>query len=250
MERPVVGICVDHVDHFPRPDRDRSYFKLYPSYVDSVIRAGATPLVIPMADDIDALRPLLNLVHGVLFVGGDDYPAEWFGKQTLDCETPVTDTRATFDRAFTDLLLNETRLPILGVCAGLQMMVIATGGSLIQDLPPSELQHRSDPQGYREHALSIAPDSILARAVGTTETTVNSLHHQAVENAGPIMRAVAWAPDGVIEACEIPDHPFRVGVQWHPERMDESADMQTLWRSFVTACETHRLTKGATLDAI
>ncbi|MCA8936975.1 MAG: gamma-glutamyl-gamma-aminobutyrate hydrolase family protein [Planctomycetes bacterium] len=231
MNKPLIGICIDHVRHFPRPDRDRSYLKLYPTYPNAIIAAGGTPLVIPIVPDVNDVRALLSIVQGVVLVGGDDYPAEWFGKTTLPTDAPVTPERANFDREFTRLLYEETDLPVLGVCGGMQMTAIWGGGSLIQHL--GEGVHRDGKEGFSRHAISVTPDSVFARAIGATEIEVNSQHHQAVESVGPEMRVCATAPDGVAEAIEFKNHPFRIGVQWHPERMTGDPHMRSLFETFV-----------------
>lgn len=235
MNKPLIGICTDHVVHFPHPNLDRSYLKLYPSYVHAVLKAGGTPLVIPIVDNVEDIRPLLSLVRGVVMIGSDDYPSEWYGKPTLPTDKPCTPQRAAFDRPFARLLYEETRLPVLAVCGGMQLAGIHSGGALIQDLPNKGVEHRAATDGTRTHGVEVAPGSLLARVTGATALTVNTLHHQAVERTGPRLKATAWAPDGVIEAVEWTDHPFRIGLQWHPERMPEDAAMQKLWRAFVDA---------------
>lgn len=234
MHRPLIGICTDHVRHFPEPDVDRSYLKLYPPYCNSIAEAGATPLVIPIMPRVDDIRPLLSLVQGVLMIGSDDYPAEWYGKAPAATDGPVTPERAAFDREFVRVLYDETDLPVLAICGGMQLAAIFSGGTLIQDLPQAGLPgHRPSPDTTGHHAVEIAPDSILARALGASRIEVNSLHHQAVESTGPRLRVTAHADDGVIEALEFKDHAFRLGVQWHPERMAGDENMARLFRAFV-----------------
>ena len=233
MTKPLIGICTDHVRHFPSPDRDRSYLKLYPQYCNSIIEAGGTPLVIPIVPSVDDIRPLLSLVEGVMLIGSDDYPAEWFGGETLPTDVPVTHERAKFDRELVKLLYDETDLPVFGICGGMQLTAIFSGGRIIQDLPAEPLEHRAGKDGFRRHEISVEPGSVLENALGLSRLEVNSLHHQAVESVGERLRISARASDGVVEAIEFKDHPFRVGVQWHPERMDDQ-NMRKLFQAFVT----------------
>jgi putative glutamine amidotransferase len=198
-----------------------------------VIAAGGTPVVIPIVPDAEDIRPLLELVQGVIIVGGDDYPAEWYGKQTIATDVPVTPQRASFDRAFAKMLFEETDLPVLGVCGGMQLAAIWAGGSLTQHL--GEGVHRDGKEGFARHALEIKPGSVFAKAIGATQIEVNSQHHQAVEKVAGSLVVSATAPDGVIEAIEFADHPFRIGIQWHPERMPESPQMQNLFRALIAA---------------
>lgn len=238
MTKPLIGISVDHVRYFPSPERDRSYLKFYPQYCDAVIAAGGVPVIIPIVPNIADVRPLIDLVQGVVIVGGDDYPSEWFGQRPLSTDNPVTPERANFDRDFVNLLYGETDLPVLGVCGGMQLTAIWSGGSLIQDLPAKgPIIHRAGPDGYRNHDIDIVPDSVFARAVGATNIRVNSLHHQSVKSVKDPVVVSARAPDGVIEAIEFRDHPFRVGVQWHPERMTGDKPMQALFRAFVNTAQ-------------
>ncbi len=238
MSTPLIGICMDHVRHFPAPDRDRSYLKLYPQYCHAVLAAGGTPLLLPVVPDVAALRPLLGLVSGVMLVGSDDYPAEWFDKTTLPTDTPVTPERAKFDREFIRVLLEETSLPVLGVCGGMQLMAIHAGGALIQDLPRGGgIEHRQPATGVGHHDIEIEPDTIFAGIFGE-RTRVNTMHHQAVERVGLNQRVSACAPDGVIEALEHTDHAFRIGVQWHPERMLDDNRSLALFRAFIGASQS------------
>jgi putative glutamine amidotransferase len=112
--------------------------------------------------------------------------------------------------------------PVLGICRGQQCLNVAAGGTLFQDIPSEvvgALDHRVEPRDARAHELAVEPDSRLADLLGATRTAVNSLHHQAVREVAPGFVAVAWAPDGVIEGLERPDHPFAVSVQFHPEEL-------------------------------
>lgn len=237
VTRPVIGICMDHVQDVPNPAFDRSYLKLYPQYVECVIAAGGTPLVIPIVNDPQQVRPLLSLVQGVVTIGSDDYPAAWFGKPTLPTDDPCTPQRAAFDRAFVRMLFEETDLPVLAVCGGMQLAVIHYGGTLVQHLPDhTTLEHRRGPDFYRYHDIDIEPGTTMHAALGTTRTNVNTVHHQAAEAVQPPLRVCARAPDGTIEGIEFTNHRFRLGTQWHPERMAESEPMRRLWQAFVDAC--------------
>lgn len=238
MSKPLIGICMDHVVDFPTPGRDRSYLKLYPTYVHSVLQAGGTPLLLPIVPDPNELRPLLELVAGVVMIGADDYPSAWYGRERKPTDNHVSEVRAAFDRKFVHILYDETDLPVFAVCGGLQLAAIHSGGALIQHLPDrGGLEHREPDKGAAFHAVELDPESRLARACGVTQFEVNSVHHQAVESTAGALKAVAHAPDGVIEACEFTDHEFRIGVQWHPERMEGDVVMARLWRSFVEHAE-------------
>jgi putative glutamine amidotransferase len=235
--KPVIGICTDHVSQVVNPTFDRSYLKLYPQYVDSVVRAGGTPLVIPIVPDTESVRPLLGLVQGVVLIGSDDYPSQWYGKKPLPTDESCTPERATFDRAFIRMLYEETTLPVFAICGGMQLTVIHTGGTLVQHLPDvTQLEHRRGPDFYRYHDIDVVPGSVLHRALGVDRMNVITVHHQAPETVKLPLKVTARATDGVIEGVEFSDHKFRVGVQWHPERMPESEPTQRLWKAFIAAC--------------
>jgi putative glutamine amidotransferase len=237
MNRPVIGICTDHVSQVVNANFDRSYLKLYPQYVDSVVRAGGTPLVIPIVPDVEAVKPLLALVQGIVLIGSDDYPSQWYGKPPLPTDDPCTPERAAFDRSFVRVLYEETKLPVFAICGGMQLTVILGGGTLVQHLPDvTKLEHRRGPDFYRYHDVEITPGTVLHRALGVERLSVITVHHQAPETVKPPLVVSARATDGVIEAVEFPNHRFRVGVQWHPERMPESEPTRQLWKAFIAAC--------------
>ncbi|MBX3460697.1 MAG: gamma-glutamyl-gamma-aminobutyrate hydrolase family protein [Planctomycetes bacterium] len=233
MSKPIIAICTDHVTHFPVPGRDRSYLKLYPQYAYAVLAGGGTPMVLPMLDDVNELRPLLEVAAGVMLVGADDYPAQWFGKQPAPTDDPVTPVRAAFDRAFIKLLMDETDLPVFGVCGGMQLMTIHAGGALVQDLPSAGKQGHKQPDQPQAHEVNVT-GGVFAEVFGS-RTAVNSMHHQAIERPGKNQQVTATAPDGVVEAMQHTDHRFRIGVQWHPERMLNDAGMVKLFQAFVAA---------------
>ena len=245
MNRPLIGICTDHVDCVTPGGKDRSYLKLYPAYVQSVIAAGGIPLVLPVVDDIADIAPLLKSVSGVVMIGADDYPPQWYGGKPHPKEEYCTPQRASFDRALAAYLFDHTDLPLLLICGGMQLACILSGGAMEQHLPdlPGRVEHRDfrDQPQTTSHPIKIDTGSLLHRALGVAGTTVNSMHHQACLNPGPRLRVSAWATDGTIEALEFRDHRWRVGTQWHPERMGSDAVMPNLWNAFVAAAGNQSL---------
>jgi putative glutamine amidotransferase len=135
---------------------------------------------------------------------------------------------------------DQRDLPILAICRGAQLLNVARGGDLYQHLPDDagdKIAHRLPGKGqHAGHEVTVEADSHLARALGgASEAYVNSYHHQAAHRLGRGVRAVAWAPDGVIEGIEIPDREFALGVQWHAEAIVEQAEQLNLFREFVAA---------------
>jgi putative glutamine amidotransferase len=133
-------------------------------------------------------------------------------------------------------------IPTLGICLGLQMMNDAAGGTLVQDIDSeidTDLQHASEPENRRRHEVFIKSGTTLGSILRERELTVNSSHHQAVRNVGAGFRVTAEAPDGVVEGLEDPQHPFYLGVQWHPEDMNGDKSAAALFGAFVEAARRH-----------
>ncbi len=237
MGKPFIGICMDYIVEIDPSGRDRSYLKQYPQYAQAVARAGGVPLALPILPDPEDLRPALEMLDGVVLVGSDDYPAQWYGQQPHPANEPCAPQRSEFDRRFVGMLYDQTTLPVLAICGGMQITAIHYGGGLVQDIPGLGLglvhSDKTSKTGAF-HPVEIIPDSVLARALGATTCVVNSLHHQAVAAVPEGWRAAAFAPDGVIEAMENHAHPFRIATQWHPERMSDDPALG-LWRAFVEA---------------
>jgi putative glutamine amidotransferase len=201
------------------------------------------------------LGPVFERLNGFCFIGGNDYsPAHWNGRAQR-AEELMHPRRDRFDLELARRLLFQTSLPVLGICGGQQLLAVACGGALVQDLrtewKPPVLPHavrdrrEEQVQTYR-HVLRVEPDSLAARATRAVEgrLVTNSFHHQAVQpgREGDGLRATAWAEDGVIEAVEpalgsplARANRFVLGVQWHPERMPDDASQRALFEALVQA---------------
>lgn len=205
--------------------------ELAEGYFESVLKAGATPVVIPPFEDKDALANVLDRVDGLLLSGGGDLNPLFTG------EEPVPQLHAVnYKRDLAELLLirlaYDRQIPMLGICRGIQMLAVALDGSVWQDIgsqQPGQPLLKHDQQldrRYASHTVDIATDSTILRPLlGDGPVAVNSFHHQAVRDAGPRLRVCATAPDGTVEAVESSEHKSILGVQWHPEcfilRQDE-----------------------------
>ncbi|MCB0181209.1 MAG: gamma-glutamyl-gamma-aminobutyrate hydrolase family protein [Anaerolineae bacterium] len=238
---PIIGITTYARDK-------RGNFKLGTEYVDAVRRAGGIPILIPPGEDHQV--ELLDFVDGFILSGGGEVnPALYHGRNH------ETIAWVDYERDFSEIalvrrMLNQN-LPMLCICRGLQVINVALGGTLIEHLPDEvgdRIPHRLPPRDPTEHLISIEPESKLAQIMGQTETTVASWHHQAVRQLAPGLKVVAQAPDGVIEAIEMPAHPWLIGVQWHPE-LTAVADpgQQRLFDALVNAssrCQEQNLTNA------
>jgi putative glutamine amidotransferase len=211
-------------------------------YVASVEQAGGRARVI---DCTSSPRSLVGELHGVLLTGGGDIDPVLYGEDRHDA---VQDAEPGRDEFEIDLARRamDANLPLLGICRGVQVLNVAAGGSLVQDIPSDAAAPASPPHAIEEpknaiaHEVKVEPGSRLARALGTAVAAdqvcrVNSRHHQAVKRLGRSLVAVATAPDGVIEAVERPDAAFCIGVQWHPENFCRSGEFTPLFRAFVQA---------------
>jgi len=204
------------------------------NYVRAIRESGGIPVVLPnTGGNTDRVPEYLELLDGLLMPGGADIPPSEYGEEPHETVELLDDDRFHFEKALIHSWIQETDKPLLGICLGSQWINVATGGSLVQDIP-SELNsnHRDT-----THPVAIEPDSRLARILGSTSVEVNSLHHQAADRIGNGLRAVAKAPDGVVEATETTDPDrFLIGVQWHPEKMMPDNPVQAkLLKAFVEA---------------
>jgi putative glutamine amidotransferase len=217
MKRPVIGIEADvDVNKI-----GRRFARVYEAYYQAAFEGGGNPVLLPPLEGEEAALRALEVADAVVFVGGDDLPAEDYGEEPLVCDTSsaVDGTRYRYGRALVRAAVSRDR-PVLGVCYGHQLLNVALGGALVQDIPiqlPGSLTHRIEVLDA-DHAVEIAPGSRLERIAGTARGTVNSRHHQSVRTPGEGLTVVARSPDGIVEAVEGKGR-FLIGVQWHPERM-------------------------------
>jgi putative glutamine amidotransferase len=245
---PLVGISTSelrtppHVEPLAQSDPARREMALGLDYPRAIDAAGAIGVVIPplAAGDLDAL---LERLDGLLLSGGPDLHPSLYGAEP---HARLGPTDATLDAFELELLrrADAAELPLLAICRGLQALNVARGGTLLQDLPDEvggPVQHRQHQPGrIATHAVRLDPDSRLAGALGESALEVNSFHHQGVRELGRGLRAVAWAPDGVVEGIEAVDRPFAVAVQWHAETLAGRDDHRALFAAFVEAAASRR----------
>ena len=215
MDRPWIGIPT-------RYHEKSEYIGQIRHYLDAILWAGGLPLMIPTTDDREIVREYVNRVHGVLLPGSaTDVDPKHYGAAAHPRLGKLYPERDTTDFTILDSV-EKKNLPLMGICFGIQSLNVYRGGSLIQDIPASvkePLAHEADDgQPTARHIVRIAEDSLIGRLAGRPDVEVNSYHHQSIENVGRNLRAVAFAPDGVVEAVEDTTGRFIVGVQWHPER--------------------------------
>lgn len=217
-------------------------FGINQSYVRALTAAGCAPVLIPIIDDEDRLRAIYDRLDGIVFPGGADVAPQEYGEapiDTLNVIEPARDhTELTLARwAFDD------DLPVLGICRGQQLLNVALGGSLYQDLRyqgATTVDH-SDADGRARNALlhrvRLDPGSRLAQLIDETNVEVNSLHHQAVKAVAGPLRVTGTSDDGVIESLESDSRRFLIAVQWHPEEIDEVPWVRRLFQGFARAAQ-------------
>lgn len=230
----------EQFEPIPEGEPARAEMALGMRYLQAIESVGGLPVVIPPlpADD---MQDLIGRVSGVCLSGGPDIHPRAYGQDEDPALGPTWMDLDDAELAVATAAF-EARLPILAICRGAQALNVARSGTLFQDVPSrfgSEIRHRrGHGQPNISHPVEVAHDSVLADALGTTELVVNSFHHQASDQIGRGLRAVAWAPDGVVEGIEAPNRDFVVGVQWHAEAMEDEP-AQRLFESFVEACHAH-----------
>jgi len=256
---PVIGLnmSMDIIDKYEK------FGMLVPvSYVDAVTGAGGVPVCIPPCTDTSMFKQVLPLLDGVLLIGGDDYRPEHYGGHPQPANELMPERRDRFDLELAKWILEETSLPVLGVCGGHQLISIALGGALVQDirtewqapagtrtLKHSRRERAGRQKGSFRHPVRREPGSLVERATKMTLDEIlqtNSFHHQAVhpEKIGRYLRATSWSSDEVIEAIEpSADSPwahtgrFVLGVQWHPERMQDETPHRNIFVALIQAAQ-------------
>ena len=214
-------------------------------YVASVEQSGGRPRVLEVTD---SPRKLVNEIDGLLLTGGGDVDPVLYGE---DRHETVEDAEPGRDEFEIDMARRamDADLPVLAICRGAQVLNVAAGGTLVQDIPSAvetELPHSlTEPKDHVAHDVSVTPGSRLQQALGNAVSIehtcrVNSRHHQSVGRVGKDLAPSATAPDGVVEAIESPDKDFCIGVQWHPENFWRTGEFRSLFDSFVDSARKRR----------
>jgi gamma-glutamyl-gamma-aminobutyrate hydrolase PuuD len=207
-------------------------------YVRAIIRAGGVPVLVPINPKKRDLGRLLDRLDGLVMVGGADIHPGFYGERDRHRLEPMYRGRTKFDMTLYRMAARR-RLPILAICYGTQLINVAHGGTLHQDIQKQIRQsknHRSKRNPF--HSVMLDPNSHLAKIFGKSRFHVHSEHHQSVKKLGKSFRAVGWSPDAVIEAIEGP--PRVLAVQWHPERQEKDPVQRKLFRSFITLCKSKK----------
>jgi putative glutamine amidotransferase len=197
------------------------------AYVRAVVAGGGVPVVLSPLVGASLAGRVLDGVDGLVLTGGEDIDPSWYGEAPSPQLDPPSQERDLFELALF-AIARQRELPVLGICRGIQLINVALGGTLFQDLPTERrggVKHRTDAaRDSRTHRIRIQPGSRAAEALDRTTLSVNSSHHQAIKDLAPGLIATGWTDDDLIEAVETPaGSPWLLAVQWHPEEMHADA---------------------------
>ena len=243
MTISVIGIT-GHTDQSARLP-NLPLFAIHQPYVRAVELGGGAPVIVPPYVDEKKLHAIFECLDGLILSGGGDVSPALYGEEGGELLWLVDEQRDQTELALARWALAKG-MPLLAICRGLQVLNVATGGTLVQDIStqiPDSLPHSSPvagrPLSSVVHTVEVASGSRLAMLLGAGELGVNSAHHQAAQTIGTGLAVAARAPDGVVEGLELAEHPFCIGVQWHPEVMVESRPvMRRLFEGLVEAAQS------------
>jgi putative glutamine amidotransferase len=238
--RPLIGINADY-RATAKGRTPQSY--MHSGYYDCLLSAGALPIILPPLTKEPDLAPILDRLDGVYLTGGEDLDPKKMGLAPHPSVAVMSERRETADRLLIKLI-QQRRMPVLGVGLGMQQINVVNGGGIYLHLPedlPRSIPHRDPQGGVHRHTVVMEPGTRMEEIYGPGEIRVNSYHHQGIRKLAPIFRVGAVAPDGLIEAFEGKDHSWWVtGVQWHPENEGNiSLDMQLI-EAFTAAASSYK----------
>ena len=223
-KKPIIGITLDR--EVEKIYSEYPWYALRENYAQAVVKFGAVPLMLPYFKE--CISEYVSMIDGLLLTGGFfDIPPSLYGEE-INSDTVITrDIRTDFEIALCNEVM-KARKPILGICAGEQLLNVILGGTLVQHIPdeiPDALEHeQKTPKHQTSHSVDVVQGTLLHKIVECEKFEVNSTHHQAVKDVGDRVLVNAKASDGVIEGIELKDYPFCLGIEWHPEYLTTEQD--------------------------
>jgi putative glutamine amidotransferase len=236
---PIIGITANRITN----SYDQPLVQLQQAYIDAIAQAGGVPVILPSSLAIGGWETLYSRLDGVLFSGGGDISIERFSGVPHPRVDDVEQDRDSVELSLLHAAVAEGK-PFLGICRGCQLINVGLGGTLYTHLPdqlPGSLDH-AYPGNLRKvlvHDVQIEEGSLMASVLDDPIVHVNSHHHQGLKDIAPDLRVSGRAPDGLVEAIELWEHPFGLAVQWHPEWLTDQEPTRKLFRRFVLAAD-HR----------
>ena len=235
--RPIIGITTNH----SKNEYNQTTILLNQAYASAIMQAGGVPVLIPSLIANEGWDALYARLDGVLFTGGGDISLDHFKGDPHPRIDDVDPERDTVELNMLHAAVSDGK-PFLGICRGCQLVNVGLGGTLYTHIPdqlPNALDH-SYPGNMRTvlvHEVKIDEGTHIANVLGEPIVRVNSHHHQGLKDIAPSLRVAGHAPDGLVEAVELPDHPFGLAVQWHPEWLTDQQSTRNLFGRFVEAAE-------------
>ncbi len=233
-QKPVIGISSSH-------EKDDKLF-VRQAYTDAITKAGGIPFIIPVTDNPDVLQDILANLSGLLITGGDDIDPAFYNEKPIGTQNDIDMQNDNFNLAIIRMAY-DINMPILGICRGEQVINVAFGGSLYQDIPiqvSSKIKHNKiDDDTKSIHSVSITKDSRLYKIIGTNNLTVNSSHHQSIKHVAGNLKVVALTADNIIESVESIDNNNIVAVQWHPECMSDTSETR-IFNDFINRATIYK----------
>jgi putative glutamine amidotransferase len=223
-------------------DYDHNISSIKNLYCEALVSAGAAPVVLPLSTNEDLFDIYIDRCDGLMVTGGPDIDAAYYGENNMTYNGELSPYRDVMELALIKKAIQNNK-PVLGICRGIQVINVAMGGTLYQDIH-EQLKDRqlikhsqSAPRWYSTHEVVIKKESLLWDALNVEKVHVNSFHHQAVKDIAPDFEATAWSEDGIIECIEYSKDCFVVGVQWHPEDLwKQNAVHHELFKKFANIC--------------
>ncbi len=236
--KPIIGL-LGEVD-------DERASRVNYAYINAVEGSGGVPMLLPYTDSDETIREYIALCDGFLFTGGADIAPERYGEVTSPACGSIQKYRDEFELATFREVYNKTKKPILAICRGIQLVNVALGGTLYQDIPseiPGDIRHRQlEPKNAPSHSVTVVSGSPLSRiADGAKNVTANSFHHQAIKTLGRGLSVMALADDGIIEAVYADGERYMRAYQWHPERLcNTDINNRRIFDDFIASCEKEK----------
>lgn len=238
MGKPVIGVM-------PQYNEKDTRLMIGADFFGAIAKAGGIPVLLPLFSSVEDVEEILDRFDGFLYPGGSDINPLIFGEDAhLQCGN-IIPARDTLELVLLSAIL-RLKKPVFGICRGIQVMNVALGGTLYQDISAQTATAHKNIGHYQKagdavltHSVYVEKGTLLYEIVGKERLFVNSFHHQSCKKLGEGMVVNATAADGVVEAAALKHHKFFLGVQWHPEHLYEiSEDMAKIWNAFVGSCKS------------
>lgn len=251
MKKPVIGITCNFSFDDKQPIFEgigvakQNWQLVADDYISAIERAGGIPVIIPFLKDINVLKNIIFFIDGLFLTGGNDIDPRNYNQLALQKTGALNPERDSQDLFLTKFIIENTNIPILGVCRGMQVLNVVMGGTIQQEIDPTKYMLHTllmYPKDACSHKVQISPNSLLHDIIKSNTLGVNSFHHQAVDKLGQNIKTVAVTADGLVEALELDNANgrFLLAVQWHPEMMAEKYNVQQkIIDRFVDASRTN-----------